>query len=262
MKKSTVTIAGILLLFLVLIQPAIAEDPVIFQIISTYKSNQARFHAQHRGRNLTGEALVESIRADSLGTGSIFYIDLKSNDSRFTCSTINRDMAAEFNRYDLVQFAGKVDDVTFGKLSLVECKLAKITMQEYKLQNPTDELKVFDLVDKKCPSPIPSHLIWYRFDSQEYYDTLIDKTNRVIIKINRGAHSSDLEIFNMKKYSHTTINSNYSQNNKFNQLNEAKIYREIGGITPRTSCYFTQKIKAQDGFTCNITNEVAKCIWN
>jgi len=54
--------------------PVLAKNMELEQIVSTYEANQARFHAQYRGKKLTGTATVISIKTDPLGAASTFYV--------------------------------------------------------------------------------------------------------------------------------------------------------------------------------------------
>jgi hypothetical protein len=94
------------------------------EILSTYKANQARFHALFKGKSINGKATVQAIRADFMGSGAIFFIDLESNASGFTCSTRNRDVAAGLNRGQEVFFKGNIRDVTFNTPSLENCEFS------------------------------------------------------------------------------------------------------------------------------------------
>ena len=85
-----------------------AGDRLIDQMVSTYNLNQARFHAQYRGVEIQGTAVVTEINADFLGTGSRFYVHLLLNGSKVQCSTNNRDSAASLNKGDSVKFSGSV----------------------------------------------------------------------------------------------------------------------------------------------------------
>jgi len=53
---------------------AAAKDALVEQVVSTYKANEARFHAQFRGKELRSKGLVTSITTDPIGVGLKFYI--------------------------------------------------------------------------------------------------------------------------------------------------------------------------------------------
>jgi hypothetical protein len=97
------------------------KDGTIEAMISDYKSNEARFHENHKGKQLRGSATVSEIRADVFGTGSIFFIDLNVNGSKVKCSTDNKQAAASLNKGDVIQFIGLIDDIAFGILNITNC---------------------------------------------------------------------------------------------------------------------------------------------
>lgn len=102
-------------------QVALAQSGTIKQIIQTYNDNQARFHQTWKGQVLRGTATIREIRADVFGTGAVFFISLEQSSTRLTCSTPNRDVAVALNKGNIVDYEGRIDDVTFGTLSLTNC---------------------------------------------------------------------------------------------------------------------------------------------
>lgn len=97
-------------------------DPLIEKMVKTYGENQARFIQQYRGSGLTGLALVTEIKTDVLGTGSQYYIWLNINGSKVQCSSPDMEKAAALNKGSYVKFTGTVSDITFGYLSMKDCK--------------------------------------------------------------------------------------------------------------------------------------------
>lgn len=112
-----------------------AKDNYIEEIVLTYNANQARFHQQYRGKGIQGTGRVENVKADFLGTGSMFMIHLNVNDSSIQCITENRDSAASLNKGQEIQFRGSVHDVTFGIVSLEKCSFDNLPSQTYKNNN-------------------------------------------------------------------------------------------------------------------------------
>lgn len=105
---------------------ALAKDIKISEIVATYSANQARFHAQHRGTYLSGAATVTSIKADALGIGKSFRVQLDMNKSELICSTDDRTAAAALDKGQIVMFKGTVHDVLFDTLMLKDCVFSNI----------------------------------------------------------------------------------------------------------------------------------------
>jgi len=105
-----------------------AKDNVIEELISTYNANQARFHLQFKSKQIKGNAKVTSIKADPLGMGVTFYVDLDIFGSKVMCITENRNMAASLNINEEVTYDGFIEDVVFNKLIIKNCNVTKINI--------------------------------------------------------------------------------------------------------------------------------------
>ncbi len=131
---------------------SVSAEDIVPKILSTYKANQARFHAQWRGAILSGDAFIESIKADALGTGSVFYITLISNNSKIRCSTYKRDMAAAFDKNQRVNFSGEIHDVAFDILYLIDCNISNATAPAKSHELPSQKENAFEkrTLNSKC----------------------------------------------------------------------------------------------------------------
>jgi hypothetical protein len=101
-----------------------AQELEANKIIDTYAENQARFHKLYKGKLYKGEGIIREIRADILGTGNIFYIDIDSNGVNITCSTTNVNLAASHNKNDAIDFKGVISDVVSRRLRLDKCDMS------------------------------------------------------------------------------------------------------------------------------------------
>jgi hypothetical protein len=96
-------------------------DPLINKILADYKSNEARFHTDHKGNQLQSAGVVSKIEADPLGVGEYFTIDIDIDGSKVVCSTNDKKTASSLNKGQEIKFYGEVDDVVFGRLWLKDC---------------------------------------------------------------------------------------------------------------------------------------------
>lgn len=136
--KKTLFLQTMLLLSIhVLLLPisANAQDATISQMVATYNANQARFHAQHRGKVISGVGTVKSIEADLLGTGRSFNVVLDINKSRVDCRTQNKSVAASLDKGQKINFSGTVYDVVGGTLIATECSFSSVEIQPQVSQN-------------------------------------------------------------------------------------------------------------------------------
>lgn len=156
--KKTLFLQTMLLLSIhVLLLPisANAQDATISQMVATYNANQARFHAQHRGKVISGVGTVKSIEADLLGTGTSFNVVLDISKSRVDCRTQNKSVAASLDKGQKINFRGTVYDVVVGTLIATECSFSSVESQPQisnsksqqdfsgdKLNNGKDRLRV------------------------------------------------------------------------------------------------------------------------
>ena len=118
---------GLILLIQLLPSVVFSQDTTVSQIIATYKANQARFHAQHKGTVLSGSGSVVSIKTDFVGIGSTFYVRIDLNGSEVRCSTKDQTLAASFDKGQRINFRGTVNDVILGSLFLDACKFSTDT---------------------------------------------------------------------------------------------------------------------------------------
>ena len=72
---------------------------------------------------MNGTGLVESVKTDFLGSGTAFYINLDTSESKVQCITKNLDSAAALNKGDTVTFSGVIHDVTLKTLQLLNCNV-------------------------------------------------------------------------------------------------------------------------------------------
>jgi hypothetical protein len=168
---------GLILLIQLLPSAVFSQDTTVSQIIATYKANQARFHAQHKGTVLSGTGLVVSIKTDFLGIGSRFYVRLDVNGSEISCSTKDQTSAASFDKGQRINFRGTVDDVILGSLFLDACKLSAFTSAPKTGQN---------VPQTKPQGQLPVDETMYR-----NHEPIICKTDRQIIVIDETKPNVD-----------------------------------------------------------------------
>jgi hypothetical protein len=100
-------------------------DPLINKMIADYESNQARFHTEHKGKQIQGMGVVSKVEADVLGIGEFFTVDMEIQGSKVSCSTNDKMAASSLNKGENINFSGEVDDVVFERLWLRRCSFEK-----------------------------------------------------------------------------------------------------------------------------------------
>jgi hypothetical protein len=87
----------------------------------------------------------------------------------------------------------------------------------------------------------------------------VDKNNKILVYLARGARSSDVVIYDLKDNSLESINSSYPENNRLH-----KIYIEDAEqiLQDHNSCNFKDNLVIQEFFTCNNNNGSLTCKWN
>jgi len=116
-----------------------SQDPFIQEMIATYNANQARFHQKYKNTGLKGIATVTEVKADFLGTGSIFFVGLDVNGSKVRCATQNKDVAASLDAGQAVNFVGTVDDITYDVPALDDCHFSAYVVPVNTIEPPVAE---------------------------------------------------------------------------------------------------------------------------
>ena len=249
MNTSILRITISLILFLV---ANISFGQNINDAVSTYKANEARFHDEYRGHNLQGVSQVESIKADLLGSGNIFYINLKSNGQNIKCSTSDRETAAKLNKGQIVEYKGIIFDVVNEVLSLEQCKFSPpISKTEL-----NQVINLINSVKKTCSNPTT-----YKKFLNDDVQFFVRKESNIIIHYQSGARSSDLVAYNLQKDLVVITNLNYSRNNKRINVMRDDLDSILNFFPDSNSCSFSQGLKVEEFFYCKVENKEAKCNW-
>lgn len=191
-----------LIIFFLITTDLFAVDQYIVDMISVYNANEARFHQQYRGQGIQGTGRVENVKADFLGTGSIFMIHLNVNGSMLQCTTENKNSAASLNKGDNIQFQGRVYDVILGIPTINDCVFSKPNLTNSENKNDSyDEYINYSKLSETITA-LTEALGGHRFDNYR-------------VEIFRGKY---LPSENMEKDS----------KGYFIQITSGKIYYELG----------------------------------
>jgi hypothetical protein len=116
-------------------------------ILSTYNANQARFHKNFKGKAFNGEGFIKEIRADVMGTGRIFFVDIDgSGGSRIKCTVSDMNLAASLNKSDSIDFSGIIDDVVLNVLNLDNCKFQDNAIRKLRSMEHEERAECTDIL--------------------------------------------------------------------------------------------------------------------
>lgn len=125
-----------------------------------------------------------------------------------------------------------------------------------------DELvQMFNLI-KSVKDVCPTAEVLAKRVMNDGSDTFVDKDSQLVIKLERGARSSDVVMYQLRSTLRTSTNSTYRQNDTYSVLKSADVKELVSRFDPSRACSFRNALKIDGMFSCSVKDGWATCSWN
>lgn len=99
----------------------------VSKVVDAYQSNEARFISTFRGKKFEGQFTLKSVDEDFMSKNT-FNVYFEMDSPSIYCTGI-RDKneikkISKFNKGQIIYVSGLIQDVVFGDLNLIKCKLS------------------------------------------------------------------------------------------------------------------------------------------